>query len=223
MSNHQTGKIYSLIKFGEKEHMEMLRETGRLRMLRLAAFQAMEDNVGRGDRDEGLSGLYQPEKVVVTWGGITLEGFVGPIRAAHDVNALRHVFCLVAVTSRRLEALTEGEPIVPVGNIALGKWAVVITNVSEFIERVKAATARANLSLKAGSVGYVDPKTYSGEMGAFMKFDSYAHQCEWRIVLPPTGDEVYWLDLGSDLKDISVLAPAAEVNEGLKVAMSSIG
>lgn len=197
--------------------MEQLRETGKLFMLRLAEFQTMEDNVGRGDRDDGLSGLYQPEQVIVTWGDRTLEGFAGPIKVEHDVNAQRHVFCLVAVTSRRLEALRAGAPLVPPENIGLGKWAVVFTNVTEFINRVMAATARANLSLKAGLVEYIDPKTHHGEVGAFRKFDSYSHQCEWRIVLPPSGNKVYWLDLGGDLKDITVLAPADEVNEGFKI------
>lgn len=60
--------IYSLVKFGQKVHLEELQRTGHLRMLRLAEFQRMDDNVSRGDPNEGLAALYQPGRVVMTFG-----------------------------------------------------------------------------------------------------------------------------------------------------------
>ena len=102
--------ILSLVKIGKKAHLEELQRTGSLRMLRLAAYQEMEDNGGRGDVNEGMTAMFQPDKSVVKLGEHTLTGLAGPVKVYH-ASTQKHVFCMHAITSRRLPAIfDEGAP-----------------------------------------------------------------------------------------------------------------
>jgi hypothetical protein len=125
--------IYSLAKIGKPEHLDDFRKTGRMRMPRLATFQDMEDDVGRGDRYDGLTAWLQPDKCVATFAGITLEGLMKPIEVSHAETARYHVYCLHAITSRRLPAIFEQDaPAIDPENFKLGTHALIITNVTEF-------------------------------------------------------------------------------------------
>lgn len=204
--------IYLFVRFDKKEYLDELRRTGRLRMRRLAAFQQMEDQVGRGDRDDGLSAIYQPDQVKVRWGDIELTDVVGPIKVAHNDTALHHVFCVHAVTSDRITAVLEhGEPMISPQNFGLGDYALVFTDHSEFIRRIAVAAEQLRLSWTAGLVKYVDPNTHNGSVDALTKFDSYSYQCEWRLILPPSGDEIFWFSVGS-LEDITMVVPVSELS-----------
>ena len=54
-------KIYGLLKFGEKEHIQELRNNGLLYMNTLAAFTQLESNMARGDCFEGSTTIIQPK------------------------------------------------------------------------------------------------------------------------------------------------------------------
>lgn len=213
--------IYSLVKIGKPEHLEDFRKTGRMRMPRLATFQGLEDDVGRGDRHDGLAAWLQPEKCVVKFKDITLTGLIRPVAVSLDDTARHHVFCLHAITSYRLPAIfDEAAPAIDPENFKLGTHALIITNPTEFIRRLTAAAKRAKIGLLAGPVEYLDPDVHHGEVGAFRKFKSYAYQSEWRVLVDPTSDEILWLDLGS-LEDISLLVSTSEINAGMKFSLPS--
>lgn len=208
--------IYSLVKFGQRMHLEELQRTGSLRMLRLAAFQQMEDDVCRGDPNEGLALLYQPDRVVVTFAGSTIKDLAAPIKVSFHADAEHHVSCFHAVTSHRLPAIFENNaPTIASENFGLGEYALVITNVTEFINRLTAAAHRTEVSLQAGLVEYIDTETHHGKVGAFCKLKAYAHQSEWRILLPPSGQETFYFELGQGLEDISAIVATADINSEL--------
>jgi hypothetical protein len=118
-----------------------------------------------------------------------------------------------AITSLRLPAiLEEGAPAIESENFKLGTHALIITNVTEFANRLKAAARRAKVSLQAGPVEYVDPDTYHGAIGAFRKFKSFAYQSEWRVLIDPTDNNIFWLQFEGGLEDISIIAETAEIN-----------
>lgn len=204
--------IYLFVRFDKKEYLDELRRTGRLRMRRLAAFQQMEDHVGRGDRNDGLCAIYQPDQVKIRWGGIELDGMVGPIKVRLNNTALHHVFCVHAVTSDRISAVLEGgEPVISPRNFGLGDYALVFTDYREFVRRIAVEAEQRRLSWTAGLVKYVDPNTHNGPIDALTKFDSYSYQCEWRLILPPSGDEIFWFSVGS-LEDITEVVPVSELS-----------
>ena len=212
--------IYSLVKIGKPEHLDDFRKTGRMRMPRVATFQGLEDNVGRGDPHDGVTAWLQPDKCVVKFKDITFTGLVSPVAVSHEDTALHHVFCLHAITSHRLPAvLAEGAPAIDPENFKLGTHALIITNTTEFIRRVTVAAKRAKVGLIAGPVEYLDPDVYHGEVGAFRKFKSYAYQSEWRILVDPTDKEILWLELNGGLEDISQVVRTADINAGIKFSL----
>lgn len=211
--------IFSLVKIGKFEHLDDFRKTGRMRMPRLATFHSMEDDVGRGDQHDGLAAWLQPDRCEATFAGIRLEGLIRPIKISYDETALHHVYCLHAVTNQRLPAIFErGAPPIEPENFKLGTHALIITNVTEFVNRLKAAVRRGEVNLQAGPVGYVDPDTYHGELGAFRKFKSFAYQSEWRVLVDPTDEEIFWLQLEGGLEDISIIAEVGEINSNMKLS-----
>jgi hypothetical protein len=75
-----------------------------------------------------------------------------------------------------------------------------------------AAALSAKISLQAGPVEYLDPDVYHGEVGAFRKFKSFAYQSEWRVLVDPTNEDIFWLHLKDGIEDISVIASTSEIN-----------
>ncbi len=216
--------IYSLVKVGRFEHLEAIRQTGRLRMQRLAFYRDIEDPARR-DRDDGLTVLYQPDQVTLTFGGHVIDGFAGPIKVSRDQDANHHIFCMYALTSRRLAAILDaGAPAVDPENLKFGDHALLITNVGAFIERMLAAAKRSGVQrLWAGLVEYIDTETYHGVVGPFRKAAKYATESEWRMVVPPSASDTFWFDCGQSLEDISVLALVAALNSQLRLSVSPGG
>lgn len=211
-----------LIKTGKKDHLAQLQRTGALRMQRLATFRAMDDNVGRGDPDEGTVAMLQPDHVVVTFGDVTIDRIVGPIKVTYDADVQQHVFCLHAVTGDKHAAIFEaGAPPLDPKNLRLGDHALVITNVPAFLERLKAAARHQRFRLKAGLVTYIDPDLHHGRMGPLLKTMSYAHQSEWRVVIEGADPDILIFELGQGLEDISILVPCAAVCSQMKFKMRS--
>lgn len=212
--------IFSLVKIGKKEHLEQLQRTGSLRMMRFAAYQGMEDNVGRGDINEGMAAMFQPDQAVVKWGDHTLTGLLGPIKISYDSDVKKHVFCMHAITSHRLSAIfDEGASPIDPENFGLGEHALIITNVTAFIERLKEVAYRRGPSFHAGLVEYIDPNTHHGQVGPFRKSVKYSHQSEWRIVIEASDKEIFLYELGQGLEDISVLAPCADIRSNMKFSL----
>ena len=216
--------IYSLIKVGRFEHLDAIRKTGRLRMQRLAFYRDLEDPARR-DRDDGLTLQYQPDRVTLTFAGQVIDGFAGPIKVSRDHDASHHVFCMHAVTSRRLSVILDaGEPAIAPENFKFGDHALVITNVAAFIERAVAAAKHNGVGpLCAGLVDYVEMTTYHGVVGPFRKARRYATESEWRVVVPPSGSDTLWFETGQSLEDISVLASVADLHSQLKFSVPPVG
>lgn len=220
-ANDPKTTIYLLVKVGRLDHLETLRRTGRVRMQRLAFYRDIEDATRR-DRDDGLTGLYQPDRVTLTFGGHIIDGFAGPIRVSRDDDANHHVFCMHAVTSRRLAAILDaGAPAIDPENFRFGDHALVITNVAAFVERIVTAAKRSGVQpLWAGLVEYIDIETHHGAVGPFRKATKYATESEWRMVVAPSDSDIFWFDLGQSLEDISVLAPVAGLNSALRFSVA---
>lgn len=211
--------VHALIKFGQQEHLEELRRTGRFRMLQLSTFQNMEDDVGRGDRDDGLSAVYQPDQIRMSVMGIDIpsEAIVGPIKIARTITSKCHVFCMHAITSERVIAfLNQKAPLIDPNNLRLGSHALIILNGIEFLRRVRLAAKKLHIELDAKLVNYVDPATHHGSVDAFTKFSSYAYQAEWRFLTSPSEEGILWLPVEQGLEDISMVVPIAELDQ-LKV------
>lgn len=169
----------------------------------LKHFQGLEDCGLRGDKDEGLSAIYQAN-------GATLsrkndDGDFVPLGTINDQLKYRgkdsvhvNVFCMYAlqVEPQKLEIDSR--------NLKFGDTFVQLLDWTQFINRIKGAAKQKELKVFHGIVDYVDRATHKGSIGPFRKFNEYSYQSEFRIIIPRKSLDPYKLNIG-DISDITEL------------------
>lgn len=214
--------VFAFIKVGQREHMEEFRNAGLLHMNTLRYFLKLEDPL-RGDPYEGTAVLLQPSRLkrIAVADHEIRPADVLEIRLHADEALDCHLFCLHALTSERAELMLDGAPAVDERNFGFGTHAVVIKDVKEFMRRVERVVTGDKLGLTGKLVAYDDYRKRHGDVGFFVKPDKFAYQSEYRIVVPPSGGEVFRLVLGS-LEDISDIYPVAELNRVITVEVEPL-
>lgn len=195
-------RTVKLMKFGKKIHMEAF-QGGELFMNTLKHFQGLEDSGLRGDKDEGLSAIYQAN-------GATLsrkneDGDFVPLGTINDQLEYRekdsvhvNVFCMYAlqVEPQKLEINRR--------NLEFGDTFVILLDIPQFLDRIKEAAKQMEVKVFHGMVDYVDRATHKGPIGPFRKFNEYSYQSEFRIIIPRKSLDPYMLNIG-DISDITEL------------------
>ena len=226
---HRMGTIFFLVKFFEKEIHAKEFVHGEIFARKLSEFKQAEDGgeSGRMDRHEGTTALWQRGK-----GRLTLNGMDIPdvsVQIQMDRVSNLNVFCLHAVHSGDLdlaslsndnvEALRQ-ELTIPKKCLCLGKYAVVVMNVSEFINRMRSfARAKNYPGIKWGLVEYYNPETFHGnfpdEEAAFRKQKDYSYQREFRFAMNSgsSGENPQPLIMNiGDISDITLQLESSELN-----------
>lgn len=203
-----------LAKLLPSRHLEAFLD-GNLHMNSAAFFKELESDGGiRADRDEGLASALQIKELAVQdqdgkW--IPVGGIMNPVRYWTEKSADFNMFCMYMFSDRPEDTFDER-------NLAFGDTYVLITNLPEFISRVRNAAVELGRICGHGPVEYVNADEHHGLMGPFRKFSSYAFQKEFRIALKGGGGAVTTLSIG-DIRDICVVGPSAEFGDliqGLK-------
>ncbi|MGL1902533.1 MAG: hypothetical protein OCC49_10385 [Fibrobacterales bacterium] len=206
--------IITLIKFGERKYMEDFKNEGKMFFQRLRKYCHME-NREQGDTNEGLTHVYQPDKITLTVNGIEVSEIQGVVKVDETGrNPLIH--CMYTLNSDHYIDYQKSIDLIDKKCCDFGDTALVITNLKEFHSRFKDACEQRSFGAKCKTVKYVDPESYHGEMGAFRKFDNFSHQNEFRFLLDASiQEESYTLELGS-IEDISMMVPVGELNGMIK-------
>ena len=99
-----------------------------------------------------------------------------------DSARYTHIFCVTAI---RIDECKDGDSLYDDRAWAdfKGDNVALIHNAAEFIERLCRESVRQGFRCDWSLVEYVDPSSYSGEMGAFRKFSPFVWQQEFRIAL----------------------------------------
>ena len=226
------GKISFLVKFFEKEIHAKKFVHGEIFARKLSEFKQAEDggDSGRMDRNEGTTALLQPGKCSLKINGMDMsDDLAGPIQVQMDWVGDLNVFCLHAAHSGDLdstslsndnvEALRQGLTI-PKKCLCLGKHAVVVMNVPEFINRMRSfARAKNYPGIKWGLVEYYDPETFHGnfpdEEAAFRKQKDHSYQREFRFAMNSgsSGEKPQPLIMNiGDISDITLQLESSELN-----------
>ena len=203
---------------------------GQLHFNRLSYFKKIEGDEthepsGRIDRHEGTTGWMQPGRGTLTINGVEIQD--AQIQTQKNWLNHLHVLCLHAVHSGdldldRLAAENNVEPLrkrlkIPNECLFLGKHAVVIRNVPEFLSRVEAACKARRFRLKYGLVKYYDPKTFHGnfadEDSVFWKQTRYMRQREFRFAVNTgtLGEDHLDIAIG-DIRELTLRLESAELN-----------
>ena len=167
---------------------------GRIFANRLSRFKKAEgsDESGRMDRHEGTIAWLQPGKCRLTLNGMDMsDDLAGPLQAQMAWLNHLNVFCvhaahsgdldLASLSNDNVDALRQ-ELTIPAECLSLGKYAVVIMNVPEFINRMRDSARVKGYKIGGGLVKYYDPATFHGNFhgveSVFWKQNHYSFQRE---------------------------------------------
>jgi hypothetical protein len=206
-------RAVQLIKFGKKIHMEAFQD-GEIFMNTLNHFQNLENCELRGDKDEGLSAIYQAN-------GATLsrkndEGEFVPIGTINDQLQYReedsahiNVFCMYAIQVEPKKQKIDKR------NLKFGDTFVLLLDPTEFLNRVKGAAEQKGIKVYHNLVEYVEREKHNGPIGPFRKFSEFSYQNEFRIIISRKSQEPYKLNVG-DISDITELGRLSYENVNTK-------
>ena len=226
--------VFFLVKCFDKKNYADAFVHGRIHAKRLSWFKKAEDSheSGRMDRHEGTIGWMQPGECRLTLNGMDMsDDLAGPVQI--QKNRLNHlnVFCvhaahsgdlnLASLSNDNIEFLRQ-ELMIPDECSALGKYAVVVKNVTEFINRMRSSAQAKDYRIACGLVKYYDPATFHGNFrdveSVFWKQDQYRFQREFRFVIDSgsLGECSLDMDIG-DISDIAFQLKSTELNNSLSI------
>ncbi len=162
----------------------------------------------RADRNDGAQEAIQVQDLAVqdddgNW--ISISGIINPVIFRSDALIDLNLLCFYTITDRPGDKFDDQ-------NIELGNMAVFISDLPEFVRRVRNAAALNNWDIAHGPIEYVEPTIYDGPIGPFRKFQSYAHQREFRFVFKTGTRGPCRLNVG-DLRDITYITSSSKVTD----------
>lgn len=210
--------IHSLIKFGDRKWMDEF-QRGNLFCQQIKQFQFLEkiqmkhdDLAKRGDKFEGAYEVFSHEKVKLFINDIELD-IAAPLRVNIEALSSCPIFCMYAIKTVDVESFLNNEKEYLIsGDVEhFGDTAVFVTDLNEFINRVKSASKQRGFNLKYGLVEYIDVNETSGKWGPFKKPKEFDFQSEFRLMLDkPVEEPAYILEIG-DISDITVSIPIKNI------------
>jgi hypothetical protein len=212
-------------KFGQKEHLISLRETGQLYLNPLKFFnEECHPKDPRRDPNENIAHLLSHkklDKIIINDQIIPRESICGPIKITDPSNTSgTHVFCCTSLCNT--DEPTDGNNVFNPNLFSkFGDHCLIIPNHEEFLKRIDQAVVSFNnkhnniyiSSFPSRNIEYVDFETHHGEVGTFRKDIKYQEEKEFRIAFKVLflnaelkewrlHEESIFLDLGS-LEDIT--------------------
>ena len=218
-----------MVKFFSKPEHAAQFIAGKVRCNTVRTFKKWEerDGSGRADRNEGTSAWLQPGDVQVVINGMDISADLAePMQVQMDWLNDLYLFCTHAVHTGNLDptALSNEnieelrrQLVVPEKCFEFGDYAVVISDVNQFIRRMQGAAQAEGYGFGRRLVAYYDPETFHGSFdgieAAFSKQQRQSYQREFRLVIAAgsRGDCPLTLELG-DLSDITMPLHSVELN-----------
>ncbi|MEG0010305.1 MAG: hypothetical protein RR721_17030 [Aeromonas sp.] len=225
--------IFFLVKIFDNKKYAQDFVDGKLFANRLSYFRRLEehDKANRGDKYEGVVSWIQPEEASLVINGRSITELAGPVSVQMNWHDDLNVFCIYAAHSGSFNYLSH-ENIdefrkqleIPEDCLKLGGYAAVVTNFTQFFERIQNAVIENDYGMNAGLVDYYDPNEFSGSFSEteaiFKKRSEFSHQKEYRFAFDTgaSGETPLALDIG-DISDIVTLCDAGKVNKILEIRL----
>ena len=210
--------IYFYIKFfNQREYADEFL-AGHLYLNPLRFFKTVEAaGDGRKDGYEASSHWYQPTDVRIKIAGFEIPSaeLAGPVVIQPDQYDRINLLCMYAGHSGGFENLSDenieafrqytkiSDPC-----LAMGNWAIVVGNVTEFNRRFDFKIKGKGYGLNRGLVRYFGENEFSGKFdhAAFWKRSQFSWQREYRFVVETDAAEIspLRLEVGS-LEDICTI------------------
>jgi hypothetical protein len=223
--------ISTFLKFGRLEHLQEMRK-GVLFMQPLNYFQKLDsDEAKRSDSNEGLIGIYQPDKIKLSISANgqyhELSDLAGPVLVTSSALMDVHAFCMFALTPGEYEVddeIFEGNKLKIKFDSAhekFGGHVLYTINALELQTRILRAVKENGKKTRCGLVEYVSETKFHGQVPSekigFYKLDTFKTQHEYRVLIYNSGkpNEPIRLSVGN-LSDITEIARWNELDIKLR-------
>jgi len=201
----ETGGFVVPLKFGEKAHLEALRNHGLIYAKHIRAFANERVDLTRNDRYEGTEQILQPRdlsSLIIKDNKSAKEfnipgsHFTGPLRFSLGKTPYCNIFSMFG--------LTEPSDLQPIDSrlLRFGDSFIIVLDTQEFLNRILTAAWKAKLHVEWKFIDYFEERTFSGETGPFRKPSSLSWQREFRLAFQPASIDPLQLIVG-DLSDIT--------------------
>ena len=233
--------IFFFAKIYEKEEHADAFIRGSLFANSLRYFKRIENRDGRGDKYEGaiiprLDGLSitltctdietgEVSEITIPEEDFAAPPIIQPTRLDHF-----NVFCMYAGYSGAFKEIStdnlqcfQKQLEIPEECTKLGRYAVLIKNVTEFIKRVRVAAERENYEIWWRLLRYYDPEVGTPRLESsldsiFSKSKEYEYQREFRFAIDngSVGRNHIILDIG-EIDDITMCMDSREINRQIDI------
>lgn len=228
MNNPNLRTIFALVKLFQKQEYLDDFLNGSLYMNTVAFFQNEEqNNESIYDKYESTSAHWQPNQVEMKFNEIVItpNDLAGPVVIQTKAFDNFNIFCMYAINSGNCKELNDDNYEEFINSLRIhkknnefGDFSVIVTNVTEFFERVKQAIMKNNFYMKANFIDYYNDEYHgsfiSGIEALFHKKKKFSFQNEYRIVINnmTNNNQAYRLEIG-DISDICSISSIDEINK----------
>ena len=205
------------VKFGQKDHIEELQNKGLLYLNTVDFFKNLETEQGvRGDFLEGaseLKNIFQEDKSVLTFNPGKKDEMNFNLTNAQIrqfFNYKGNIFSLFSIFNNNEETqiIEFGKSMKSFGNTAL-----IITNVNEFLIKVKLELKKRKFKFHLGLIDYYNEYERNlKELNIFKKASTFQNQNEFRIYVENENNKSLKIEIGS-IKEITYLIKSEELTK----------
>jgi hypothetical protein len=205
------------VKFGKKNHIEEFQNKGLLYFNTVDFFKKLESEHGtRGDFLEGASeikNIFEQDKsvLIINPGGKDEIKFnLTKAQIRKIVNYKGNIFSLFSIFNDKKE-IQEIE--FKKSMISFGNTALIITNVNEFLKRVKLELDKQRFKFNWGLVDYYNENARNQkELNIFSKASTFQNQNEFRIYVENVNNKPLKIQIGSN-KEVSCIIESKKLTK----------
>jgi hypothetical protein len=206
MTNNHMSYSVVLVKLLGEEHVENFLD-GNLYLNTATYFSQLDQSdTVRADPNDCVSEARKVLEVAIqddkeNW--VPIGGVQSPIIFRSDELRDLNILCLYTLTDRQYDSFDDR-------NLEFGSVAIFISDLPEFVRRLREAATLSDWTIEQGPIHYVERMDHDGPMGPFVKFQEYLYQREFRFAFTTYKREPCRLNVGS-LRDITFVRPSADV------------
>ncbi|ABR91882.1 Hypothetical protein mma_2532 [Janthinobacterium sp. Marseille] len=230
--------IVCFIKFFSEEKFADDFMKGEIYFNRLSYFKNLENENDRGDKQEGLWAVWQPEgmtvEITINNKVLKINELAGPITIAYDKHKHFHIFCMYAayLSEKTMTLVTEDKEQF-LQDIArdlaiddrikeFGPYAVVIDK-DKFLGRLSKKFEKSEFGIRGRLVDYYDDVFnghFSDDEIIFKKQKKFSYMNEYRLAFNSNtqGHDPQIISVG-DLSGIAMKWKTSEIHEAIKISL----
>ena len=195
--------FHLFIKFGEKKYIKKLFEEGEL-FLNTVDYYTKQENKEIGDSWEDVVWTEPITDFKSRVNNTVITAPSGSLQI-HEQNLSQNLYCLWSLDDNRaIDNMNKEDNSLIIDTNNYNDFVndgqdcyVVITNLEEFIIRIKKELDKRHLKCNMGPVKYFDERTYKGKVDPFMKRNKYEKQNEFRIIVDNKDNSPLKINIGN--------------------------